>query len=118
MEAVAPKQYLFADFELDAARRVLLKRGEAVTLNSKTLDLLLALVERHGEIVSRDELIEKVWPEQFVEEGNLSVHISVLRKALGEGKRDNNFIVAVPGRGYSFVAEIRGNEEIVLESHR
>ena len=118
MDALTAKRFSFAEFELDGERRVLLKGGEPVALNSKTLDLLLALVERRGEVLTKDELLERVWPGQFVEEGNLSVHISGLRKALGEKKKDHNFIVTVPGRGYSFIAALRNDEEIVMESHR
>jgi Tol biopolymer transport system component/DNA-binding winged helix-turn-helix (wHTH) protein len=118
MDALTAKRFSFEDFELDGERRVLLKQGQPVALNSKTLDLLLALVERRGEVLSKDDLLEKVWPGQFVEEGNLSVHISGLRKALGEKKKDHNFIVTVPGRGYSFIAELRNDDAIVVESHR
>src|SRR6185369_14066410 len=109
MDALTAKRFSFAEFELDGERRDLLKGGEPVALNSKTLDLLLALVERRGEVLTKDELLERVWPGQFVEEGNLSVHISGLRKALGEKKKDHNFIVTVPGRGYSFIAALRND---------
>ena len=118
MEGPGTKHFSFADFELDGAKRLLLKHGKPVAINSKTLELLLALIERSGEVLSKDELLEKVWPEQFVEEGNLAVHISGLRKVLGERKKDHQFIATVPGRGYSFVAELRNDSEIVVESHR
>ena len=79
-------------------RRLLFKEGKPVSLNSKTFDLLLALIMKRGEILSKDELLETVWAGQFVEEGNLTVHISTLRKILGEKKDENRFIITVPGR--------------------
>ena len=118
MNGSTKRHYSFADFEIDAARRVLNRNGEPVALKSKAFDLLLTLVERQGEILSKDELLSKVWDGQFVEEGNLTVHISALRKALGEKKQDHHFIVTVPGRGYSFVGELNDDEEVLVESHR
>src|SRR5678815_235511 len=106
MDTLTTKRFAFADFELDGERRTLSRKGKPVALNSKTFDLLLTLVEHRGEILSRDVLLEKVWAGQYVEEGNLSVHISVLRKALGERKKDHIFIVTVPGQGYRFVAKL------------
>jgi predicted ATPase/DNA-binding winged helix-turn-helix (wHTH) protein len=107
MEKDFSKIFTFDDFKVDAERRVLLKNGETVALNSKTFDLLLILVENHGQILSKDELLEKVWEGQFVEENNLTVHISAIRKALGEKKGEPQFIVTIPGKGYKFIAEIR-----------
>src|SRR5262252_7415474 len=118
MERSTTRHYSFAEFELDAARRVLLKRGKPVALKPKALDLLLTLIEHRGEILNKDELLEKVWAGQFVEEGNLTVHISALRKALGEKKKDHHFIVTVPGHGYGFVGELNNDDEVVVESHR
>src|SRR5262249_42284398 len=89
-----------------------------VALKPKALDLLLTLIEHRGEILNKDELLEKVWAGQFVEEGNLTVHISALRKALGEKKKDHHFIVTVPGHGYGFVGELNNDDEVVVESHR
>ena len=113
------RHFKFGEFELDAPKRVLRRGGAPVALNSKTFDLLLALVENHGEVLTKDELLEKVWPGQFVEEGNLSVQIFNLRKIFGEQKNDHRFIVTVPGRGYSFVADLNGEPsgELVIESH-
>jgi DNA-binding winged helix-turn-helix (wHTH) protein/Tol biopolymer transport system component len=111
--------FSFADFEIDAGRRLLLRQGMPVALSSKAFDLLLALVRNHGEVLSKDELMSKVWEGQFVEEGNLTVHISTLRKLLGEGKKEHRFIVTIPGRGYRFVAPvITTNDDVrVVESH-
>lgn len=77
-----------------------------VALNSKTFDLLLTLVENYGKVLGKDELLEKVWEGQFVEENNLTVQISALRKIFGESKNENKFIVTIPGKGYKFIAEI------------
>jgi DNA-binding winged helix-turn-helix (wHTH) protein/Tol biopolymer transport system component len=115
----ASRQLVFGDFELDGSKRLLYRQGEPVPLNPKAFDLLLALVERPGEVLSKDELMQRVWPGQFVEEGNLAVQISALRKIFGEKKDEHRFIVTVPGRGYSFVADIdeNGHGDIVIESH-
>lgn len=107
MNQASPKFYDFDRFRLDAGKRLLLRDGEVVPLQSKDLDLLLALVERRGRVLTKDDLMKSVWPDNFVEEGNLSVHIFALRRALGETPEDHRYIVTVPGRGYSFVAEVR-----------
>jgi DNA-binding winged helix-turn-helix (wHTH) protein len=80
METLRQKHFRFGDFELDVAKRLLLREGTPLSLNSKTFDLLLALLDRRGEVLTKDELLETVWPDQFVEEGNLTVQISTLRK--------------------------------------
>jgi Tol biopolymer transport system component/DNA-binding winged helix-turn-helix (wHTH) protein len=120
-ETTENKTYSFSGFELDTERRTLTKNNEKITLNSKTFDLLLALVARRGEVLSKDCLLETVWAGQFVEENNLTVHISALRKALGERKDAHKFIVTIPGRGYRFVADVienaAENAEILLENH-
>lgn len=97
----------FAEFELDKNRRRLLCDGEPVVLYAKAFDLLNFLIERNGRVVSKNEILDSVWPNQFVEEANLSVQISALRKALGEKKNEPRFLVTVPGKGYKFVADIR-----------
>ena len=119
METLRTKSFRFLDFELDGVRRVLSRSGRPVALNPKALDLLLVLIESRGEVMSKDVLLERVWPGQFVEEGNLTVHISTLRKAFGEGANDHRFIVTVPGRGYSFVANLddEDSHDLVVESH-
>lgn len=107
MSETSPQFYDFGNFRLDAVKRLLLRDGEVVLLKSKDFDLLSALVERAGKVLEKDDLLKLVWPGSFVEESNLSVHIFALRRALGETPEDHNFIVTVPGRGYSFVAEVR-----------
>jgi Tol biopolymer transport system component/DNA-binding winged helix-turn-helix (wHTH) protein len=119
VESPPAKRFSFADFEIDVSRRVLLRDDLPVALNSKAFDLLLALVEMHGEVLSKDELLEKVWEGQFVEEGNLTGHISNLRKVLGEGKKEHRFIVTIPGRGYRFAAPVVAHidDDVIVESH-
>jgi predicted ATPase/DNA-binding winged helix-turn-helix (wHTH) protein len=104
MIEAAEKTFSFGEFELSGTKRTLLKRGENVSLNSKTFDLLLTLIENRGQILSKDELLETVWEGQFVEENNLSVQISALRKIFGETKDEHKFIVTIPGKGYKFIA--------------
>ena len=122
MEPIKEQTFKFADFELDAAKRMLLKDGEAVALKPKTFDLLLTLVDNRGRILSKEDLLDKVWANQFVEENNLTVQISALRKILGEKKGEHQFIVNVPGKGYKFVADVTDSsideKEIIIESHK
>jgi DNA-binding winged helix-turn-helix (wHTH) protein/tetratricopeptide (TPR) repeat protein len=98
--------YEFGSFQLDAQRRLLLREGEAVQLPSKSFDMLLLLVENGGRVIDKDELLERVWPDTVVEENNLTVNMSALRKALGETRGANRYIATVPGRGYQFVATV------------
>jgi DNA-binding winged helix-turn-helix (wHTH) protein len=99
--------YEFGPFRLDAAEHLLLRNGEAIPLQPKAFTLLLALVERHGHLVEKDELMKKVWPDTFVEEANLSTNISLIRKALGDCENGQRYIETVPKRGYRFVAGVR-----------
>jgi DNA-binding winged helix-turn-helix (wHTH) protein len=98
---------LFEPFELNVAERSLKKAGEVVPIGGRAFGLLLALIEAPGEIVGKNELIAKVWPDVIVEEGSLRVHMSALRKALGDGQLGRRtYIANVKGRGYCFVAPI------------
>ena len=97
----------FGPFRLVAAQRLLLEGDKPVRLGSRAFDILTALVERAGEIVSKEELIARVWPATYVEEANLKIQVSALRRALGDGQGDNRYVVNVVGRGYNFVAPIR-----------
>jgi Tol biopolymer transport system component/DNA-binding winged helix-turn-helix (wHTH) protein len=99
--------YEFGDFRLDAAKRLLLHQGVVVPLTPKAFDVLLLLVSRQGQVVGKDEILSRVWPDTIVEENNLNVNVSLLRKTLGEKPNDHQFIVTVPGSGYQFVAEVR-----------
>jgi DNA-binding winged helix-turn-helix (wHTH) protein/TolB-like protein len=96
--------YAFGRFRLDAARKVLLRDGELVALPPKAIDLLVVLVESAGELVTKEELLRRVWPDTFVEEGNLPVNVFTLRKALGDTGEE--FIKTIPKRGYCFVGKV------------
>jgi DNA-binding winged helix-turn-helix (wHTH) protein/TolB-like protein/Tfp pilus assembly protein PilF len=97
--------YEFGRFRLKTAERVLLREGELVPLTPKVFDILVTLVENGGQVVAKDDLMKRVWPNTFVEEGNLTQNISLLRKALGESPGGVQFIETVPRRGYRFVAD-------------
>jgi len=99
--------YAFGSFRVDPVKRLLLRGAEPISLSPKDFDLLLALVQHHGEVLVKEELMERVWPDTVVEEGNLNRHISTLRKTLGESPNEHEYIVTVPGRGYRFVSEVR-----------
>lgn len=100
-------RYAFDDFRLDEATRVLSRGDEPVALTPRVFDTLLYLLERGGELVGKDELMQAVWPRRVVEENNLNQSISVLRRALGERHGEHRYILTVPGRGYRFVAQVR-----------
>ncbi|HWS87768.1 MAG TPA: winged helix-turn-helix domain-containing protein [Pyrinomonadaceae bacterium] len=102
--------YEFGPFRVDAQRHLLLRGGEAIPLAPKVFETLLALVRGGGRLLKKGELMEAVWPDTFVEEGNLAQHIFTLRKALGEGKGEHRYIVTVPGEGYRFVAPVKVSE--------
>lgn len=99
--------YEFGRFRLKTAERTLLREDEPVPLTPKVFDILITLVENSGHVVSKDDLMKRVWPTTYVEEGNLTQNISLLRKALGETPGGVQFIETVPRRGYRFVAEIK-----------
>src|SRR5262245_13699484 len=99
--------YEFGPFRLDLAERLLLRDGEIVPLTPKAFELLLELVEHHGRLLGKDEIIKAIWSDTFVEEGNLSWYVSQLRKALGDGENGLHYIETMPKRGYRFVAEVR-----------
>lgn len=98
--------YEFGRFRLKTAERILLREGELVPLTPKVFDILVTLVENRGQVVAKDDLMKRVWPSTYVEEGNLTQNISLLRKALGETPGGVQFIETVPRRGYRFVADI------------
>jgi predicted ATPase/DNA-binding winged helix-turn-helix (wHTH) protein len=101
----------FGPFNLFPAQRLLLEGDKPVRLGSRALDILIALVERPGEVLGKDDLMARVWPNTFVDEGNLKFQVSALRRTLGGG---NRYLVNVPGRGYSFTAPIIRIEETRL----
>jgi len=97
----------FGPFRIDASERQLLRDGEVVPLTPKVFDVLLALVQNSGHILSKDEVMKIVWPDTSVAEGNLARNISTLRSALGERPRESQFIETIPWRGYRFMAAVR-----------
>ena len=111
--------YAFGEFRLDSVERALFHGSELVSLTPKAVETLSVLVRHAGYVVSKEELIQEVWPDTFVEEGNLKVNISALRRALGEGGNGHGFIETVPRRGYRFVAPVTllpiGGEDLVVE---
>src|SRR5579864_6822921 len=98
--------YAFGPFRLDSEKRVLVRDGMPVPLAPKSTEILLVLVEQAGHLVEKDALISRVWPDAFVEEGNLNKNIFLLRKALGEWDGGREYIETVPKRGYRFVAPV------------
>jgi TolB-like protein len=99
--------YEFGPFRLDTQRCLLLREGVPMNLSPKAFETLLVLVENNGRVMKKEELIARIWPNSFVEEGNLTQNIFVLRKALGEGPNEHRYIVTIPGQGYRFVAPVR-----------
>ena len=98
--------YRFRDFELEPDERRLSEAGKSVALTPKVFDTLVLLVERSGHVVSKDELMRLLWPRGYVDESNLTKHIWLIRRALGEGDHDSRFIETVPKLGYRFVAPV------------
>jgi len=122
--------YEFGPYRIDPNRNLLLRGGEPIPLTSKAFEVLLVLVEHGDQTISKDQLIRKLWPDTFVEEANLTKHISMVRKALGETAQDHRYILTLPGRGYRFaekvltisdeeadLAIIFEEESLVVESH-
>ncbi len=101
--------FAFGPFLLLPERQLLLSKEEPVRIGRRAFDLLLALVECHGQVVSKDELMSRAWPGLVVEEGNLKVTISALRRVLGEGSGSPSYIATVVGRGYRFIAPVRSS---------
>ena len=99
--------YRFAECELDPCERRLRVRGHAVTLTPKVFDTLVLLVERAGHVVSKDDLMSALWPRGFVHESNLTKHIWLIRRALGDGDDESRYIETVPKLGYRFVAPVQ-----------
>src|ERR1044071_3476933 len=92
----------FGQFRIDTANRQLMRGGEEVPLKAKAVDTLLLLTEQRGDVVEKDELMQTLWPDSFVEEANLTQNIYNLRKALGDGV----YIETIPRRGYRFAAHV------------
>jgi DNA-binding winged helix-turn-helix (wHTH) protein len=107
-----PRTFVFGPFMLIPERQLLLNGEAPVRIGSRALEILTVLVERAGELVCKRDLFARVWPDTFVEEGNLKVNVAGLRRALGEAPGQTRYIAAVPGRGYRFVAPVRASASL------
>jgi predicted ATPase/DNA-binding winged helix-turn-helix (wHTH) protein len=112
------RAFSFGPFHLLPQQQVLLEGETTVRLGSRALEILVALVERRGELVSKDELTARVWPNTFVDESNLKVHVAALRKALGDGHAGRRYIATASGRGYRFVAPVDVSERRTPSPHQ
>jgi DNA-binding winged helix-turn-helix (wHTH) protein/TolB-like protein/Flp pilus assembly protein TadD len=112
MRAPEEQIFEFGDFTLAPRERLLLRTGEAVSLTPKAFDMLVVLVRHAGHLVSKEDLLREVWPDTFVEEVNLTVNISALRRALDQGRNGNGMIQTVPTRGYRFVSPVVARDAI------
>ncbi len=112
-DSAAPltRTLLFGSFSLSPSKRLLLENGQRVPLGSRAFDLLVLLTERAGELLTKEELTARVWPNTTVAEANLSVQLAALRRALRDGRDGNRYIVNEPGRGYWFVASVTSANE-------
>lgn len=111
MKETEAKIYEFGPFRLDVAEHRLSRGGEEVLLTPKVFDLLVVLAQNRGRLMGKEELLKAVWPDSFVEEANLNVNVSALRKALGETPSAPQYVETVPRRGYRFVADVRELKE-------
>ena len=109
--ATSSEVFHFDEFTLDVRERRLLRGAEVVRVSPKAYDVLVALVQQRGRLVTKDELLKRIWPESFVEEGGLTVHMSALRKALHEDAHRPIYIETVAGSGYRFIAAVRFDSE-------
>lgn len=116
-DAKKTMEYLFGPFRFIPARRTLHCGDVPQRLGSRAFDILTILVERPSEPVSKRELINRVWPTTVVEDGNLKVHVSAIRRTLGEFEHGSNYIATIIGRGYCFVAPVQANK-IAVERQR
>src|SRR5271156_526251 len=107
MPMKAGEIFQFGEFQIDAGARTLRREEEIVTLNHRAFDVLLYFAQNPGRALTRDELLQNVWKDTYVDEHSLAQSISVLRRALDEKPGDNSYIVTLAGRGYQFVAPVR-----------
>jgi DNA-binding winged helix-turn-helix (wHTH) protein len=111
----------FGPFELSSSERMLRRDGQVLPLGGRALDILIYLAERPGEVIAKQELMDRVWSDVTVEEGSLRVHVAAVRKALGDGQFGNRYIANIKGRGYSFVGTVfplAGSTESSSDSSR
>jgi TolB-like protein/DNA-binding winged helix-turn-helix (wHTH) protein/Tfp pilus assembly protein PilF len=107
MSQARKRFYEFGPFRLDLEERVLFRGGQETPLTPKLLDVLLVLIEERGRTLDKDELVRRVWPDTFIEEGNLARNVSRLRAALGDSPKDERYIRTITRRGYRFVADVK-----------
>ena len=108
-ETWMPRAFAFGPFVLQPERQLLTKAGHPVRIGGRALDILTALIERPGELLSKQELIDRVWPKIFVDEGNLKANVAALRRALDERHLTPLYIATVVGRGYRFIGLVRSH---------
>ena len=101
------RHFNFGNFTLDLEKRLLLRDGEPVPLTPKAFDTLTLLVRRSGHVVGKDELLDEIWADAFVEESTIAQNVFTLRKALGQNHAENQFIETVPKHGYRFIADVK-----------
>ncbi len=106
MNGEESQSYSFAEFTLDPRRRGLFRADAQIPLNAKAFDLLLFLAQNSGRVITKEEILNSVWKDQFVEEGNLTVQVSAIRKALGDQSSSPRFLTTIPGKGYQFVCDV------------
>ena len=107
MARQSTRWYMFGPFRIDPTERVLRSNGDIVPLTPKVFEMLLALVESSGRVVQKKELLDRIWPGVFVEEANLNVNMSILRRVLGDDSRKRQYIETISKRGYRFIAPVR-----------
>jgi Tol biopolymer transport system component/DNA-binding winged helix-turn-helix (wHTH) protein len=119
MDGRAKHLYQFGPFRLDVDRRLLLRSGGPVPLTPKAFDTLRVLVENSGQVIAKDELLSRVWPDSFVEEATLAQNVFTLRKALGDDGSEHSYIRTVPRRGYCFIGDVTelGGDEVIVHEH-
>ncbi len=124
MSLQAKQFYEFGPFRVDPGEHLLSRNGAPLPLTPKAFETLLVLIRNSGHLMLKQELMQAVWPDSFVEEANLSQNISMLRKALGDSVQESRYIVTVPGRGYRFIGELKQpslqaavHETLVVEDH-
>src|SRR5215471_14704708 len=116
--AVQPRLiYEFDDFHLEPDERKLMRRDQLIPLHGKAFEMLVVLIRNRGKLLTKDELFHLVWPDQIVEESNLTVNMSAIRRALGERPNSPRYITTVSGRGYRFIGEVRqfADEALTIE---
>src|SRR5262245_37043131 len=112
MSPQSDKTYEFGPFRLALDDRLLMRNGKTIPLTPKAVDVLVCLLEHPGHVVAKDDLMREVWADSFVEEGNVSRTVWMLRQALGDDRNGHRYIQTVPKHGYRFVAKVRVVDEL------